>query len=1078
MAKKFAHAVQTTYHTKNHLDSTNAATAGLEDGTAKSKDDSEEGDASKSLQGILMESGIISGLQMCISLMKQSWVQQQWQENLVCSLQSHTPTLTLPPLPKFNLAQQALQMILDNIKGYPSMLLGKKIPKIIDKCIKELWGFLKWTVCAGDCVAPEEKQLALEVMMRLCLLYGSLSKLMEWVEEMLQLLTEKFSDTTQQPLVPMSLYQEFLQTLVNGVFTYSTEESNNDDLLYFSPSEQPKEGFAYLLDVLVDLCKKLSLITSKVTSYFENQQTGSSVNSFQFLSKRSTVYATGSNSSLQMALGSIEKVHEPRMIEHMADAQYIEAGLYCTLIVHADGSVEGCGKGSNGRLGLGDSDNRSTLTRITTFPEGVKIFQIAQAKSGDGHCLAITNTGQLYSWGEGSYGRLGHGDTVTVKTPKHVEALKDVVVVQASCGARHSAAVTADGVLYTWGSGTDGKLGHGNAESVYTPKVLSAVNNAQHVVCSSSHTLAIAEGGTKVYSWGGGSYGKLGHGNTSSQNAPKLIEALKSHHCVKVVSGSNYSAVLTSTGKVLTMGNSAACGAGTSEPRRYIPEPVNGLSDEHIIDISGGDTLMLALTLRGEVYSWGSNSMGQIGQGPNAGSTVSTPGKMLGLEGVSIQQISAGTSHAIMWTALPSRRKSTHVWSWPYCIDTSEKTFKSLVSLLSKYGDVTSAEVVPPFKCLENQWEFVFVVLKLVSYHMSLVAPVGVKCINQTLGSQVKPLREFVLKLFNSQEVPPKMQEGLIALLQTGSTMLVPSIRYRLELLSTLIMQSPSQFSSLSKGQVILMKILLKDFTKSIGATAALVIETPHDGSEDKLCCNKQIESVIDLCNRMMSYIVYDIAMAITQLNTPGGEEEEGTSRCDKEIVDYFTQFVLTILYHFAVHCIATVKEEANGNIDEMQKLECVKKFSVYLNMMSEFVFQLIDKAVELGNRCTENVVTELGQLLFQSVVNRVLLGVLILTRCADDVWCSMFMELCERIANALHSLVKFVPHTLMSNFAQVETEMKLYGMYGVCNYVYSLCNYVYGLCNCVFGLCNHVYILCNYVYGLCNYVYGLCNYV
>ena len=97
------------------------------------------------------------------------------------------------------------------------------------------------------------------------------------------------------------------------------------------------------------------------------------------------------------------------------------------------------------------------------------------------------------------------------------------------------------------------------------------------------------------------------------------------------------------------------------------------------------------------------------------------------------------------------------MWSWSYCIDTSEKTFKSLVSLLSTYGDLSS-NIVPPLKSVDHQRGFVFEVLKLISCHMSLVAPVGVKCINQMLSSQVKPLREFVLKLFNSQDVPAKTQ--------------------------------------------------------------------------------------------------------------------------------------------------------------------------------------------------------------------------------------------------------------------------------------------------------------------------------
>lgn len=1038
LAKKFVSSIQALYHTKSHLASTNAASE-VEESESKSEEDEDVESAPKDLQGIVMETAIVNGLQICMSMMKQSWMQLKWQEQLSEALKSQPALPVLPSPPNFNMAQHALQMVSDSIKAYPNMLLSRKVPRVVKKCIKELWSFLKWVVCAGDFVSTEERQLAMEVMVRICLLSGSLSKLLEWIQEMLKLVTEKYNDSLdQQPLVSLKFYQEMLKTIADGAFTYSEEESC-DGLLQFSPPNQPKEGFAFLLDILVDLCKKLCEITAKVAKYFASQHSGSDEKRFQFLSKTSVVYAAGSNSSLQLALGSEEKVHVPRVMDHMADAQFIEAGLYCSLLVHPDGSVQGCGKGSNGRLGLGDSENRPKLTRITTFPEGVKIFQISQAKAGDGHCLAITNTGQVYSWGEGSYGRLGHGDTVTVKSPKLVEALKDLVIVQVSSGSRHSGAITSEGVLYTWGSGTDGKLGHGNSDSVYTPKILSAVENAVQVACGASHTVAIADNGTKVYSWGGGSYGKLGHNNTNAQNTPKLIEALKSHQCVKIAVGSNYTAVLTSTGQILTMGNSSACGAGISDPKRYIPEPVLNLSDEYIIDISGGDTLMLALTLRGEVYSWGGNSMGQVGQGSNVGSTVCTPGKMLGLDGVSIQQISAGTSHSIMWTALPSGRRSTYVWSWPYCIDASEKTFKLLVSLLSTYGNLTTLDIAPPFKSRQNQWEFVSHILQLTSCHVSLVAPVGVKCISQTLGSQVKPLREFVLKLFNSQEIPVEMQDGLIAMLQTGSTVLVPSIKYRLELMSTLIPQSPSAWSSLSKGQLILLKILLKEFTKSPGATAALVIEEPpandekKNSSSNKLQCSQQIGAVVDLCSRMMQYIVYDTVMAMLQLSSE--VDQEGAGRCDQEIVKHFTHFVLSIVHHLGAHCISVLKNFDDADFDAIRQLDSVKKFNSYINMLIEFVIQLIDKAVQFGNKLVSQsteegskILQKLGEFLNKSVVGRLLTSIMLLVRCEDSYWTTMFVELYETLTSHLQSLIKFVPLTLMSEFAKIEADSNLYG--------------------------------------------------
>lgn len=58
-----------------------------------------------------------------------------------------------------------------------------------------------------------------------------------------------------------------------------------------------------------------------------------------------------------------------------------------------------------------------------------------------------------------------------------------------------------------------------------------------------------------------------------------------------------------------------------------------------------------------EVYAWGNNSMGQCGQGNSTG-PITKPKKVIGLDGVALQQISAGTSHSLAWTALPRDRSA------------------------------------------------------------------------------------------------------------------------------------------------------------------------------------------------------------------------------------------------------------------------------------------------------------------------------------------------------------------------------------------------------------------------------------
>lgn len=95
-----------------------------------------------------------------------------------------------------------------------------------------------------------------------------------------------------------------------------------------------------------------------------------------------------------------------------------EAGQYCTFIVHFDGTVSACGKGSYGRLGLGDSANHNLPKRVLL---DANIKKISSSKGSDGHTLALTEDGFVYSWGDGDYGKLGHGNYVTHKQPKLIK---------------------------------------------------------------------------------------------------------------------------------------------------------------------------------------------------------------------------------------------------------------------------------------------------------------------------------------------------------------------------------------------------------------------------------------------------------------------------------------------------------------------------------------------------------------------------------------------------------------------------------------------------------------------------------
>lgn len=78
----------------------------------------------------------------------------------------------------------------------------------------------------------------------------------------------------------------------------------------------------------------------------------------------------------------------------------MEAGQFCSFLLHPEGNVSACGKGSYGRLGLGDSNNQTSPKKLAFEPSKV-IKKISSSKGSDGHTLALTMEGELFSWGDG-----------------------------------------------------------------------------------------------------------------------------------------------------------------------------------------------------------------------------------------------------------------------------------------------------------------------------------------------------------------------------------------------------------------------------------------------------------------------------------------------------------------------------------------------------------------------------------------------------------------------------------------------------------------------------------------------------
>ncbi|XP_017066913.1 probable E3 ubiquitin-protein ligase HERC2 [Drosophila eugracilis] len=364
-----------------------------------------------------------------------------------------------------------------------------------------------------------------------------------------------------------------------------------------------------------------------------------------------TVMVWGLNDKEQLGGLKGSKVKVPTFSQTISRLRpiHIAGGSKSLFIVSQDGKVYACGEGTNGRLGLGVTHNVPLPHQLPVLHQYV-VKKVA-VHSGGKHALALTLDGKVFSWGEGEDGKLGHGNRTTLDKPRLVEALRAKKIRDVACGSSHSAAISSQGELYTWGLGEYGRLGHGDNATQLKPKLVAALAGRRviQVACGSrdAQTLALTEDGA-VFSWGDGDFGKLGRGGSEGSDTPHEIERLSVIGVVQIECGAQFSLALTRAGEVWTWGKGDyyRLGHGGDQHVRK-PQPIGGLQGRRVIHVAVGALHCLAVTDAGQVYAWGDNDHGQQGSGNT--SVNKKPALVIGLDAVFVNRVACGSSHSIAW---------------------------------------------------------------------------------------------------------------------------------------------------------------------------------------------------------------------------------------------------------------------------------------------------------------------------------------------------------------------------------------------------------------------------------------------
>ncbi|KAL3670432.1 hypothetical protein V7S43_004751 [Phytophthora oleae] len=268
-------------------------------------------------------------------------------------------------------------------------------------------------------------------------------------------------------------------------------------------------------------------------------------------------------------------------------------------------------------LSLRPTSEDASGIRMASFPPPLR--RVVQIACGYRHTALITDDRHLYTFGHGECGRLGHGTDEDCLDPRPVVYFSSLIaaegveiggVADVSCGREHTMAVTTNGDLFAFGWGEAGRLGTGETGSSLYPSRVE-LTNISTVACGREHTLALTRKG-RVFAFGAGFGGRLGNGSERDEELPFLVEGLEDHRIAAIDAGECHSVALSREGDILTwgFGASGALGHGDRE-NRLKPKLVDGIWTP-VTAIACGSYHTLAAT-SDVLYGWGDAAAGQLG---------------------------------------------------------------------------------------------------------------------------------------------------------------------------------------------------------------------------------------------------------------------------------------------------------------------------------------------------------------------------------------------------------------------------------------------------------------------------------
>jgi len=381
-----------------------------------------------------------------------------------------------------------------------------------------------------------------------------------------------------------------------------------------------------------------------------------------------TLIAWGSNGGT-LGDGTLMQRDEPVQVSGTGSGGLsfiqIDGGISHSLGLTADGTAYAWGSNQFGQLNSAAGGLSTTPVKIPGTGPGGHVFTSIAA--GNFFSLGVTADGTAYGWGNNGRGQLGDGTTgssASAMVKVSGTGPGGIVLVALAAGAYHSLGLTANGTAYAWGDSEYGQLGNGvsgSGSQSTTPVQVSGTGPGGHVLTSIAagniHSLGLIANGT-AYAWGHNDFGQLGDTTQTLRTTPVSVAGTGTGGVAltAISAGIYHSVGLTANGTAYAWGRNyeGELGDGTSGTGsiKKAPQLVPGTGPGGLVftALATGGYFSLALIADGTAYSWGSNVVGELGNGTSGAATNNpTPAKVHGTgpTGIVLATVVGGGFHSI-----------------------------------------------------------------------------------------------------------------------------------------------------------------------------------------------------------------------------------------------------------------------------------------------------------------------------------------------------------------------------------------------------------------------------------------------